>query len=89
MEEYIIIYSPFITVKGKRIFASSYGLKAFRLRIPKSRYVKIKKRFQVSTLRPFLHAIQSLFVDQDYIILYYIYSTPAVSVVRMYFAGMG
>ena len=40
MEEYIIIYSPFITVKGKRIFASSYGLKAFRLRIPKSRYVK-------------------------------------------------
>lgn len=70
MEEYIIIYSPFITVKGKRIFASSYGLKAFRLRIPKSRYVKDKKRFQVSTLRPFcMQYNPSLLIR---IILYYI-----------------
>ncbi len=35
---YIIIYTPYITVKGKRIFASSYGLKAFKLRIPIERY---------------------------------------------------
>lgn len=38
MEEYIIIYTPYITVKGRRIFASSYGLKVFRLCIPKDRY---------------------------------------------------
>ena len=38
MEEYIIIYTPYITVKGRRIFASSYGLKVFRLYIPKDRY---------------------------------------------------
>ena len=38
MEEYIIIYTPYITVKGRRIFASSYGLKAFKLCIPKDRY---------------------------------------------------
>lgn len=24
------IYTPYITVKGKRIYASAYGLKAFR-----------------------------------------------------------
>ena len=40
MEDYIIIYTPFITIKGKRIFAKSYGLKAFRLCIPKERYRK-------------------------------------------------
>lgn len=39
MKEYIIIYTPYITIKGRRIFASSYGLKAFRLCIPKDRYV--------------------------------------------------
>ena len=41
MEEYIIIYTPYITIKGKRIYARSYGLKAFKLRIPKDRY-KVK-----------------------------------------------
>ena len=38
MEEFIIIYTPYITIKGKRIFASSYGLKTFRLCIPKDKY---------------------------------------------------
>lgn len=38
MEEYIIIYTPCITVKGRRIFASNYGLKVFRLEIPKDKY---------------------------------------------------
>lgn len=38
MDEYIIIYTPYITRGGKRIWASQYGLKAFRLVIPKSKY---------------------------------------------------
>jgi len=38
MEEYIIIYTPYITVKGRRIYASSYGLKVFRLEIPRDKY---------------------------------------------------
>lgn len=38
MEEYIVIYTPYITIKGKRIYASRYGLKAFKLCIPKDRY---------------------------------------------------
>ena len=38
MEGYIIIYTPYITIKGKRIYANQYGLKAFRLCIPKDRY---------------------------------------------------
>jgi len=38
MEEYIVIYTPYITVKGKRIYAASYGLKAFKLTIPASKY---------------------------------------------------
>lgn len=38
MEEYVIIYTPYITVKGQRIYARNYGLKAFRLRIPKCKY---------------------------------------------------
>lgn len=38
MEEYIIIYTPYITVKDKRIYASRYGLKPFKLCIPKDRY---------------------------------------------------
>ncbi len=38
MEEYVEIYTPYITVKGKRCYAHMYGLKAFKLRIPKDRY---------------------------------------------------
>ena len=38
MEEYVIIYTPYITVKGRRIYASSYGLKVFKLAIPKDKY---------------------------------------------------
>ena len=41
MEDYIIIYTPYITVKGKKLYAKYYGLKAFRISIPKNRY-KIK-----------------------------------------------
>lgn len=35
---YIIIYTPYITRKGVRIWAYQYGLKAFRLCIPKDKY---------------------------------------------------
>lgn len=38
MEGYIVIYTPYITKNGKRIYASNYGLKAFRLYIPMDRY---------------------------------------------------
>lgn len=38
MEEYIIIYTPYITKKGKRFFARNYGLKAFKICIPKNKY---------------------------------------------------
>ena len=35
---YIVIYTPYITRNGKRIYASSYGKKAFRLEIPLDKY---------------------------------------------------
>lgn len=38
MDDIIVIYTPYITVKGKRIYASSYGLKVFRLEIPRDKY---------------------------------------------------
>ena len=38
MEEYIVIYTPYITRNGARIWASQYGLKAFRLVIPRNKY---------------------------------------------------
>jgi hypothetical protein len=35
---YDIVYTKFITLKnGRRIYASSYGLKAFRLRVRRKR----------------------------------------------------
>ncbi len=34
--EYVVIFTKYITLKGgRRIYASSYGLKAFRLRVRK------------------------------------------------------
>lgn len=36
--ETVVIYSKFITVKGKRIYAHQKGLDAFRLEIPKDKY---------------------------------------------------
>ena len=39
MEDYVIIYRSFITVRGgRRIYARSYGLRALRLRIPRAKY---------------------------------------------------
>ena len=35
---YIVIYTPYITRNGKRIYASSFGKKAFRLEIPANKY---------------------------------------------------
>ena len=35
---YIVIYTPYITRNGKRIYASSYGKKVFRLEIPANKY---------------------------------------------------
>jgi hypothetical protein len=37
-EEVVVIFVPWITKGGKRIYASSYGKKAFRLEIPRSKY---------------------------------------------------
>jgi hypothetical protein len=34
----VVIYVKYITRGGKRIFASQYGLKAFRLEIPREKY---------------------------------------------------
>lgn len=36
--EYVLIYTPYITRKGVRIWASQYGLKVFCLRIPHEKY---------------------------------------------------
>ena len=35
---YIVIYTPYITRNGNRIYASSYGKKVFRLEIPANKY---------------------------------------------------
>lgn len=32
--EYKVIYTPYITVKGRRIYASQYGKKVFRFSVP-------------------------------------------------------
>ena len=37
-DAYILIYTPYITRNGVRIWASQYGLKAFCLRIPREKY---------------------------------------------------
>jgi hypothetical protein len=37
MKDVIIKYVKWITIKGKRIYASTYGKKAFRLEIPRSK----------------------------------------------------
>lgn len=42
MEENVFIYTPYVTIKGKRIYASRYGLKAFKLSIPRDRYIPKK-----------------------------------------------
>jgi len=34
----VVIYVKWITRNGKRIYASQYGLKAFRLEIPADKY---------------------------------------------------
>ena len=36
--DYVLIYTPYITRRGVRIWASQYGLKAFCLRIPREKY---------------------------------------------------
>lgn len=37
-KEYILIYRPYITRNGVRIWAYQYGLKAFCLKIPREKY---------------------------------------------------
>jgi hypothetical protein len=37
-KEYVLVYTPYITRKGVRIWASQYGLKVFCLRIPREKY---------------------------------------------------
>lgn len=37
-KEYVIIYTPYITRNGVRIWAHQYGLKAFCLKIPREKY---------------------------------------------------
>ena len=35
---YVVIYTPYITKNSRRIYASSYGKKAFRIEIPIDKY---------------------------------------------------
>lgn len=37
-DEYVEIFTPWITRGGKRVYASQYGLKVFRLLIPRDKY---------------------------------------------------
>jgi hypothetical protein len=34
----VVIYRPWITVKGRRVYAWQRGMKAFRLVIPRDKY---------------------------------------------------
>lgn len=36
-DEFEYVYTAYITIKGKRIYAYSYGLKAFRMKIRSKR----------------------------------------------------
>lgn len=36
--EYVLVYTSYITRNGVRIWAHRYGLKAFCLRIPREKY---------------------------------------------------
>ena len=36
--EYVLVYTPYITRKGVRIWAYQNGLKAFCLKIPRDKY---------------------------------------------------
>ncbi len=33
---YRVVYTPYITVKGRRIYAASYGKKVFRFTVPET-----------------------------------------------------
>jgi hypothetical protein len=35
---FVVIYRPWITIKRRRLYASYYGKKAFRLVIPRDKY---------------------------------------------------
>ena len=37
-KENVLVYTPYITHKGVRIWALQYGLKVFCLRIPREKY---------------------------------------------------
>jgi len=36
-DERVEIFTPFVTVKGKKLFASAYGLKVFKILVPRSK----------------------------------------------------
>jgi hypothetical protein len=37
-DDVVVIYVKWITIKGKRVYASHFGKKAFRLEIPRDKY---------------------------------------------------
>jgi len=37
-DDYVVIYRPWITIKGRRVYAWQVGKKAFRLVIPRDKY---------------------------------------------------
>jgi hypothetical protein len=37
-DDVVVIFVKWITIKGKRVYASKYGKKAFRLEIPRAKY---------------------------------------------------
>ena len=38
MSDTVVIYRPWITIKGRRVYAWQVGKKAFRLVIPRDKY---------------------------------------------------
>ncbi len=37
-DDVVVIYTPYITRNGRKIWASEYGLKVFRIEIPRDKY---------------------------------------------------
>ncbi len=63
-EEVVVIFVKWKTVGGKRIYASSYGLKAFRLEIPRSKYRGQCKLTSDSGWLPESLVFFQLYIDQ-------------------------
>ena len=59
-KEYVLVYTPYITRKGVRIWASQYGLKVFCLRNPLAKKYR-RAKLMIKIL--FRHRILIFFVN--------------------------